>query len=83
MQRALDRIKFLTAVNAELTKERNALLKERDELAGDNVNLQLETMQWQNEWYEMKMATKSARKRLIYPKRSQRIYDKLRLEKFK
>ena len=83
MQRALDRIKFLTAVNAELTKERDALIKERDELAEDNINLQVETFQWQDKVYNMKMATKSARHRPVYPKRSQRIYEMLRLKKLK
>ena len=29
----------------------------------------------------MKMATKSARRQLLYPKRSQRIYENLRIKK--
>ena len=72
--KAQDQIKRLTAVCWKLTKERDAL-------AEDNLNLQLETFQWQDEWYKMKMATKSARRQLLYPKRSQRIYENLRIKK--
>ena len=66
-----------------LAKERDALAKERDALADDNVNLQIETMGWQDEWYKMKMALKSARKQTIYPKRSQRIKESLKSKKQK
>ena len=77
MQRASDRIKFLTAVNAELTKERDALIKERDELAEDNVKLQVETFQWQDRVMDMRMTLKSARHQQMYPRKSQRIYQNL------
>ena len=59
------------------------LAKERDELADDNCNLQIETMHWQDEWYKMKMALKNARKQMIYPKRSQRIKESLKSKKQK
>ena len=63
---------------ARLTTANQKLAKERDELADDNVNLQIETMGWQDEWYKMKMALKNSRKQMIYPKRSQRIKDRLK-----
>ena len=72
--KAQDRIKRLTAVCWKLTKERDAL-------AEDNLSLQLETFQWQDKVYNMKMSTKSALHRQMYPKRSQRIYENLRIKK--
>ena len=72
--KAQDQIKRLTAVCWKLTKERDAL-------AEDNLNLQLETFQWQDKVYNMKMSTKSALHRQMYPKRSQRIYENLRIKK--
>lgn len=72
--KAQDQIKRLTAECWKLTKERDAL-------AEDNLNLQLETFQWQDKVYNMKMLTKSALHRQMYPKRSQRIYENLRIKK--
>ena len=77
-KKAKDQIARLTVVALKLATERDALAKERDELADDNVNLQIETMGWQDEWYKMKMALKNSRKQMIYPKRSQRIKDRLK-----
>ena len=79
--KAQDQIKRLTAVCWKLSKERDDLTKERDALAEDNLNLQLETFQWQDKVYNMKMSTKSALHRQMYPKRSQRIYENLRIKK--
>ena len=73
-------MKHLTAVGFELKKECDTLIKKRDELAENNTKLQIEVMEWQDEWYNMKMATKSARHQLLYPKRSQRIYKNLRIK---
>ena len=85
IERACAQIARLTAIALKLgaerdalAKERDALAKERDALADDNVNLQIETMEWQDEWYKMKMALKNSRKQMIYPKRSQRIKDRLK-----
>ena len=75
--KAQDQIKRLTAVCWKLAKERDDLTKERDELAEDNVNLQLETFQWQDRMYNMKMTMKSARHQQMYPRKSQRIYQNL------
>ena len=72
--KAQDQIKRLTTMCWKLTKERDAL-------AEDNLNLQLETFQWQDKVYNMKMSTKSALHRQMYPKRSQRIYENLRIKK--
>ena len=90
IKKAQDQIKRLTVVAHKLaserdalTKERDALTKERDELAEDNVKLQIETMEWQNEWYKMKVALKNARKRMMYPKRSQRIKENLKRKNLK
>ena len=84
IERARDQIKRLTTVAHKLAKERDALTKERDELAEDNVKLQVETMEWQNMWYEMKVALKQVRKQTIYvPKRSQRIKENLKRKNLK
>ena len=81
MKRAQDRIKHLTAVCSKLAKERDDLTKERDELAEDNINLQVETFQWQDRVFDMKTAMQNALHRQMYPKRSQRIYENLRIKK--
>ena len=78
VERTRNQLARLTAIAHKLAMERDALAKERDELADDNVNLQIETMGWQDEWYKMKMALKNSRKQMIYPKRSQRIKDRLK-----
>ena len=91
IERARDQIKRLTTVahklakeRDELAKERDELAKERDELAEDNIKLQVETMEWQNLWYEMKVALKQVRKQTIYvPKRSQRIKENLKRKNLK
>ena len=70
-----------TTVALKLAKERDEFTKERDELAEDNAKLQIEVMQWQDEWYKMKVALKNARKQMIYPKRSQRIKENLKRKK--
>ena len=57
---AQDQIKRLSTVCWKLAKERDDLTKERDALLEDNINLQVETFQWQDKVYNMKMATKSA-----------------------
>ena len=59
------------------------LTKERDELADDNAQLQVEVMHWQDEWYKMKVALKQTRKQMIYPKRSQRIKENLKRKNLK
>jgi hypothetical protein len=76
MKLARVRLNHLTAVNLELAKE-------RDELVEENAKLQVEAMQWQDDWYKMKMALRSACHRLMYPKRSQRIYENLTINKEK
>ncbi len=78
IERTRNQLARLTAIALKLAAERDALAKERDALADDNVNLQIETMGWQDEWYKMKMALKNSRKQMIYPKRSQRIKDRLK-----
>jgi regulator of replication initiation timing len=78
---AQDQIKRLSTVCWKLAKERDDLTKERDALLEDNVNLQVETFQWQDKVYDMKMAMQNARHRQMYPKRSQRIYENLRIKK--
>ena len=70
-----------TTVALKLAKELDEFTKERDELAEDNAKLQIEVMQWQDEWYKMKVALKNARKQMIYPKRSQRIKENLKRKK--
>ena len=59
------------------------LTKERDELADDNAQLQVEVMHCQDEWYKMKVALKQTRKQMIYPKRSQRIKENLKRKNLK
>ena len=77
INRAQDQIKRLTVVAHKLGKE-------RDDLAEDNVKLQIETMEWQNEWYKMKVALKQMRKQTTYvPKRSQRIKENLKRKNLK
>ena len=70
-----------TAVCWKLAKERDDLAKERDALLEDNINLQVETFQWQDRVFNMKTAMQNARHRQMYPKRSQRIYENLRIKK--
>jgi hypothetical protein len=66
---------------ARLTTLACKLAKERDELAEDNTKLQIEVLEWQDEWYKMKVALKNSRKQMIYPKRSQRIKENLKRKK--
>ena len=77
INKAQDQIKRLTVVAHKLGKE-------RDELAEDNIKLQVETMEWQDLWYKMKVALKQMRKQTIYvPKRSQRIKENLKRKNLK
>ena len=78
---AQDQIKRLSTVCWKLAKERDDLTKERDALLEDNIKLQVETFQWQDKVYNMKTAMQNARHRQMYPKRSQRIYENLRIRK--
>ena len=70
IERTRNQLARLTAIALKLAAERDALAKERDALADDNVNLQIETMGWQDEWYKMKMALQEMRKRMMSPKKA-------------
>ena len=77
IEKGLARIKVLEARTLQIMQERDALIKERDELAEDNVKLQVETFQWQDRVMDMRMTLKSARHQQMYPRKSQRIYQNL------
>ena len=81
IEKGLARIKVLEARTLQIMQERDALIKERDELAEDNVKLQVETFQWQDRVMDMKMAMKRARHQQMYPRKSQRIYQNLKRKK--